>query len=1402
MEEDEKKAKIKKMIKRTLLRKPVMIGVLIFAIIFFIIIISYKVVIDDDTKEDPNDPKNAPGAVRTYLDDVSMDENGNIVAGRTIQELWDEMKANGNRALTYLNSPQELAKLINAQRATEYLDTRKNPDSPIDWTKFNNDVNSTQTQGIIKLKRATSDNKNITMTYVKPETFQKYIDDYNSTGSEKAKENAMKHFTIQESGTGNSFGGSESPNGSADISTATFKSFSKETQAIIDRECRKFKRSNYRKFINSQGGITKYIKSLGGVFTKYGGKNVKTKVKGKNITAGDIKETAEYVWGLASIWGFNYSNNRQYESWTGPGNQFEPHKVGAYNKSNIIENICDNGPRRTNCDHGLNAFIQKLGLKNNFRSEHSEKIYHHIYYKSGKLTDVFKVGDIMHFIDGSLDHVAMVGEVDKAKDKVILYEFGPKFFTNKGQYKWELKVKSNGYVEHYKRYKKHWFAVRPFKDIDQSMTLSNGSSVTSGTDSGTQTTSSTTDSTSSATTSTSTGASGGLTIITTPTVTREEFIKCVKAYTKGQGDTSVFRNNAEIIWEVCVKNKINPVLCAAQARTEGGWRETRASYNYWGLGAFNGTTTAPGYSSMAEGVQAWCDNINERLKGKKDTIWFSREMKKYNSNFTGGINNIYDVLSSYCQWDDHPESDFKRQANTAIDYIDKQDPYDPGIRKCSDCIFGKGKLSDGTNGVAYDTEASDNSGRPTFTAIVATWNEHTDKVSSDDPSVDTYSTTTYTMTTEQIPYQELVSKYTMPFNYLWDYLVLGHDKQFVFDMADLVYNSKFEITVHDNETKTVDVVTDKYTKNTRVKTTGNVTVVATGTYTRRRGQYGESTSTETGSSSATYRGLTAQKNYPHKYTTVSTTIDKNNTLDCALTLADSWFVKYEKKYKYKKPNTTKSSSGPSKLEDKPETLGDRRSGDPGSLEGAIKSEARSRARGLGSGMNNVSYSVTTSNVVTKYYHSIIKRTTGTVTTVTSSSYTASPEKYIEKERNAKEPNFISLLTKYYDVRSSILSAKEWFWDILSKTDSTKNMVDLTKYLFYKVTGTSYGVTEFDFSAYNREEFSSAEGSDGLVGNSVEEKTWFAFRNAGYSEYATAGAMGNFANEEGFKTGGAEDEKYKGSDKSYTEKVVNGTYTREQFSHDGVGYGLCGFTYWTIKQGLYDYAKSLGVRIDDEDMQIKYILGLVNPNGGADGYAKYTMMSKKGYTYNSWKNATSPEEAATAFCWTFERPRESTAHVDRRQKSAREFYNKYHGKTAPQGSSAGGSSSADKIINEANKYVGNPYVWGGSSLTHGCDCSHFVWLVLKKVGVIPQNAQYHTTSSMHSTKLKDWGCTYVGTNAKDAKKGDIIVYSASRIHHTALYMGNGLIVEAKGEKYGITNNRRIDHESIGGIYRPK
>lgn len=96
-----------------------------------------------------------------------------------------------------------------------------------------------------------------------------------------------------------------------------------------------------------------------------------------------------------------------------------------------------------------------------------------------------------------------------------------------------------------------------------------------------------------------------------------------------------------------------------------------------------------------------------------------------------------------------------------------------------------------------------------------------------------------------------------------------------------------------------------------------------------------------------------------------------------------------------------------------------------------------------------------------------------------------------------------------------------------------------------------------------------------------------------------------------------------------------------------------------------------------------------------------------------------------------------------------------------------------VVSYALQFVGNRYVWGGTSLENGVDCSGFTMRILGKYGVLLP----------HSSKAQPSCGTKI--SASDAKPGDLFFYgSGSSISHVAIYIGNGQIVHASNKRDGI------------------
>ena len=119
-----------------------------------------------------------------------------------------------------------------------------------------------------------------------------------------------------------------------------------------------------------------------------------------------------------------------------------------------------------------------------------------------------------------------------------------------------------------------------------------------------------------------------------------------------------------------------------------------------------------------------------------------------------------------------------------------------------------------------------------------------------------------------------------------------------------------------------------------------------------------------------------------------------------------------------------------------------------------------------------------------------------------------------------------------------------------------------------------------------------------------------------------------------------------------------------------------------------------------------------------------------------------------------------------------------GSSSDSGSVSTGSGSGSAVLNYACQFVGNPYVWGGTSLTNGADCSGFIMSVYAHFGVsLP-----HSSSSMRGVGRE--------VSVYDMQPCDIVCYSG----HVGIYVGNNTIVHAStpssGIKYSTATYRNV------------
>lgn len=103
-----------------------------------------------------------------------------------------------------------------------------------------------------------------------------------------------------------------------------------------------------------------------------------------------------------------------------------------------------------------------------------------------------------------------------------------------------------------------------------------------------------------------------------------------------------------------------------------------------------------------------------------------------------------------------------------------------------------------------------------------------------------------------------------------------------------------------------------------------------------------------------------------------------------------------------------------------------------------------------------------------------------------------------------------------------------------------------------------------------------------------------------------------------------------------------------------------------------------------------------------------------------------------------------------------------------------ASLRNQIVNYALQFVGNPYVWGGTSLTNGADCSGFTQSVLKHFGIYIPRVSRDQARAGRPVK------------SSEMRPGDLVFYTNSSgvVNHVAMYIGNGQVVHAASSRSGI------------------
>ena len=291
--------------------------------------------------------------------------------------------------------------------------------------------------------------------------------------------------------------------------------------------------------------------------------------------------------------------------------------------------------------------------------------------------------------------------------------------------------------------------------------------------------------------------------------------------------------------------------------------------------------------------------------------------------------------------------------------------------------------------------------------------------------------TTYRIEKAKINYKSMIQQYTMPFEYLWIFLVMGKEYGFVEELAKLAYDSEIVIGIYDDITSTVEVNRKEYTENFREKY-----------------EYYEDFKI------VPYRSTDWSEDAYNYYEENKITV-KYNTVQLNISYANTWIVEekveyiniYSLTYPYNQ-NTN----------DPDEDWSDNGS------ETKTGTEKRTRIKKQTNSQNQIEYITEEYDVyIVEKYHREKKTTGKTNTTSTEIDY----NKYQKSTSTIREktelddtagPNFVNLIRKEENINAyRLITDKKvtaWLVEALEKNESTVNMVDLTLYLLNKATETS------------------------------------------------------------------------------------------------------------------------------------------------------------------------------------------------------------------------------------------------------------------------------------------------------------------------------------------------------------
>lgn len=1081
---------------------------------------TYFITIDDGTYKEDDWSSTNYGA-KKYSNGMTVNEDGTLNVDKskilsdettsgestsdemTIQELWDEMLLNGSRVDKYLSSPEELAKLIRAEVVTQYPDTRQNPNEEINW----DEMGENDFQGIIKFKRASESENTTTMVYTDQETFQGYIDEYNNTGSETAKQNALTHFTLKKSSVSD-VSGNETTVVAAGEGVMTDVS-----QKIIDA-------------INKTGwpGKSRCLQWVDDVYENAGLTVTRKTSAYEAYKAYCISTDKSAIPVGATVYG------------TGSGTAGGAYgHVGIYiGDGKVVDSVSD----------GINTSTLEewIGWQEN----------------------------------------CAINDYNQLKD-----------INGKDQHGWL------GWG---------WADGNKIRGTTQDTNIIENNSDNTEDDNNNETQQ-------------------------VPTQT------AVLTNVSGDGYSQEYTSSAGITYKLFKQGK-------------GSYKDNK----YWkgtihnnGCGPTSVAILASGLTNLNYTPKETAKEMDDKygytsavnLKKEMDSLGLASEIK-WNPTAEDIQNNLRNgkvMLVSVTG-----KTIFTNQTHimTILDINTDGQVFigNPGGKTndwydISDVMKGCQYIvvtDAGAAGIASATNTS------RYVATVATWTQVDTTIESTDPNVENTANTEYFMTTTDINYQAMVQPYSMPFDLLWAFLVIGDEKEFVFELADLVYNSDIQITIYDNLTVDTNINDWNYSQRTRA-------ILKYYEVTANLGENKE------------YESLKDHIEDPYveeNYNTVKTVVTQTNTINAVLTKANTWAVDYTNNCTYE---TKETKGDPQEIKQDDTEYPQQADSSANTftcehteeikqkllekLKNNYNANIEHRESGLSSSTTDVNF---VENCYVEYFKKYSNITNKITTkTVTKEYTTGVPEikektdASVDENDEPKELNFVTIFRKAEHIqnRRNTLSVPSWLFEIVETNDSTKDMLDLVKYLLYKASGTDYGVTEWSFDDLFTMKESVIFGE--LIGNDNAEKIWNFLIGKGFSEEATAGVMGNINAESGFDPG-----------------AVNPNS------------GARGICQWLDPSPLKTFARNHGRNWLELEVQLEYLVS--NMPSVFDGWGSGSICVSNGKMISGWptkvyfrdfKAIRDIEDATRKFASIYERFGNQTAEVNKRIGFAKAIYNQYH-----------------------------------------------------------------------------------------------------------------------------------------------